>query len=457
MSTRVGDDGKALSQSRDDRQTRLEAGRQRRKDVARRHQSAWTVQPDRTVPLDILRAQGRARIPELLPIRYQRMRASAFAFLRGAAAVMAADVARTPTARLGVQACGDCHLANFGTFTSPEGAPVFDINDFDETAAAPFEWDVKRLATSFVLAARERGATTGEARYLAACAARHYAREMRVLAWQAPLAGWSVRSDLGAAIETIRPPRRRARVRDHLQQQVQSAASQFGLLGTDMRVPRFRDRPPLVMRLPEHDTRIRTAFARYLESLPAERRLLLERYALRDVIFKVVGVGSVGTYCAIGLFTTADGQPLLLQIKEASASVLEPFAGPSPYANGGERVVTGQRIMQATPDMFLGWTHEPDQAGQQARHFYVRRMKDGRMAQIGEMMEAEGLRNYAQLCGRTLARAHARSGDAALISGYTGRGRRFSYAIAEFALRYARQTHEDWTVFCAALDNGVLA
>ena len=431
---------------------RHHAGVALRSMVARHRHAEWMAASSRADPVGILIQQGRQRIPELLPMRYARMRGSPLAFLRGAAAVMAADLATTPTSGLRVQSCGDCHLANFGSYATPEGLAVFDINDFDETLPAPFEWDIKRLATSLVLAGREDGMSEGDSRRLAQEAVQAYCAEMAALAELPPLDAWSARIDLEEAIGSMDTSKARARAGKHLRARLRSAGQQYGLIDDSGPVPRLREKPPLVMRLPSHDEAVREAFARYPDTLSPERRDLLRRYKLQDVIFKVVGVGSVGTFCAIGLYVTADGQPLLLQIKQAQESVLAPYAGASDYANQGERVVTGQRIMQAASDLFLGWTRMPTDG----RQFYVRRLKDARLAAVGSQIEAESLPAYAVLCGRTLGRAHARSGDAATLSGYVGRGRRFAAAVAEFATLYADRTEADFTLFEEAIEAGRL-
>ena len=438
------------------------AGRALRRTASRHSHADWQPAPDRADPVAVLEAQGAQRIAELLPIRYGRMRASPLAFLRGAAAIMAADLATTPAAGPVVQSCGDCHLFNFGSYATPEGLPIFDINDFDETLPAPFEWDLKRLAASLVLAGRGQGLAGRDCRRLASDAALAYASEIARLARLTPLEAWSTRIDLLDAIDGIGDRHARRQARASLDQQLHSAATQYGLLDTTGTMPRLTEKPPLVMRLPGRENETREAFARYAGTLSPERRMLLQRYRLEDVIFKVVGVGSVGTFCAIGLFVTADGEPLLLQIKEAQASVLEPFAGRSVYANSGERVVVGQRVMQAASDLFLGWTHSTgpqehaDEADAGGRHFYVRRLKDSRLAALGSAIEQHGLPDYAALCGRTLGRAHARSGEIVGLSAYIGRGRAFARAVAEFGVSYADQTERDFALFGNAVASGRL-
>lgn len=447
------------------RAERQASGVHLRKKTRRGCHSEWSPPKDRADPVSILVAQGERRIPDLLPIRYGRMSASPFAFLRGAAAVMAADLATTPVAGPRVQSCGDCHLANFGSYASPEGLPVFDINDFDETLPAPFEWDIKRLGTSLVLAGREGGMSDKAARRLAVTMALAYAGEMNRLESMTPLEIWSNRIDLAAAIEGFSDKNVRSRAKTQLADRLESASNHFGLVADDRGAPSLRERPPLVMRLPHHEDTIRQAFARYVATQPPERSILLDRYRLRDVVFKVVGVGSVGTFCAIGLFATADGETLLLQIKEAQRSVMAPFVGEAPFHNQGERVVVGQRIMQAASDAFLGWTHSPEDGADPqtqtlsgaGRQFYVRRVKDARLAAIGSDVAQEGLADYALLCGRTLARAHARSGDVAIIGGYVGNGKAFCDAIGSFSMLYADQTRTDWSHFRDAIKAGRLS
>jgi uncharacterized protein (DUF2252 family) len=384
------------------------------------------------------------------------MRASPFAFFRGAAAMMAADLADTPTTGLWVQACGDCHLANFGTFASPEGTPVFDINDFDETLPAPFEWDVKRLATSFAIDAQSRTLGDRTARHLAATAVQAYRQHMHELARLDPLTSWRSRVDVAEVLHGIADEKLRTREVQRLH-----TATEAGHAGYPKLVERskgrwrIKEKPPLIFPLSgqrddTHEIVARTAFESYKLSLPEERRILLDRYELADVAFKVVGVGSVGTFCALGLFVTRDDQTLLLQLKEAQTSVLAPYAGPSAYANQGQRVVVGQRIMQAVPDLLLGWTEDRGDDQQ----CYIRQLKDSRLALIGTDVAEGALQYHAILCGVTLARAHARSGDAAKIAGYVGTGTAFDMATAAFALAYTMQNNADWRLFQAAIKAG---
>ena len=428
---------------------RRKAGAGLRRAVPRGAQGEWAPPADRADPIEILIEQGKSRIQELLPIRYGRMRADPFAFLRGAAAVMAADLARTPATGIRMQACGDAHLANFGSYATPEGLPVFDINDFDETLPAPFEWDVKRLATSLVVSGRVAQYSEKAARGLALSAARSYREHMAALARLSPVDAWNQHIDLARAIADIDQPKLRDAMEKRLSRVLESGAQHFGLAEQKGGGVHIRENPPLIYHLDKHALPARKAFASYAETLQEDRRVLLHRHTLRDVAFKAVGVGSVGTFCAIGLLTAGDGSPLLLQIKEAQESVLAPFAGASDYANHGERVVVGQRMMQAATDVFLGWTRAPVDN----RHFYVRRLKDSRLANVGTRLQA-ALPFYASLCGRTLARAHARAGDPALVSGYAGTGNAFEEAISAFAVAYADQTEKDWNGFLAAIKAG---
>jgi uncharacterized protein (DUF2252 family) len=428
---------------------RRAAGAEWRRRVPLDAHAEWTPPHNRRDPVDVLIEQGKRRIPELLPERYKRMKPDAFAFLRGAAAIMAADLASAPSTGLRVQVCGDCHLANFGAYATPEGSQIFDVNDFDETLPAPFEWDVKRLGASFAVAGRVAGASDRECRLLARTAAKSYRRHLGNLARFSPLAAWSSRIDLAGAIADIDSTKIRAKIEKRRAAILRGAAEHYGLVEQQNGAWRIRDRPPLVHHMSHHELHAHQAFASYAETLQEDRRVLLQRYHRRDIAFATVGVGSVGTFCAIGLFVSDDGSALLLQIKEAQESVLASYAGASDYANQGERVVVGQRMMQAATDVFLGWTHNPVNG----RYFYVRRLKDSRLANIGARLEAE-LPFYAALCGRTLARAHARSGDAVALSGYMGDDAEFDKAIAEFAMAYADQTTRDWHALRDAIKAG---
>ena len=424
-------------------------GAEWRERVPLRAHAEWHPPADRPNPVEILVEQGKSRIAELLPVRYARMKADAFAFLRGAAAIMARDLASGPVTGLRLQLCGDCHLANFGAYASPEGTPVFDVNDFDETLPAPFEWDVKRLAASLAVAGRVAGASDRESRRLARTATKTYRRHLGKLALLSPLDAWNSRIDLADAIADIEPPKIRRDIERRRNAALSGAVEHYGLIEHRNGDWKIREKPPLVRHLSHHELHAHQAFSSYAETLQEDRRVLLQRYHLCDVALKTVGVGSVGTFCAIGLFVSDNGAPLLLQIKEAQESVLAPFAGASAYSNHGERVIVGERMMQAATDIFLGWTLKPVNG----RYFYGRRLKDSRLANVGTRLEAE-LPFYAALCGRTLARAHARAGDAVALSAYTGDGNEFDKAVAQFAMAYADQTERDWRAFLKAIKAG---
>ena len=380
---------------------------------------------------------------------------SPLAFYRGAAAIMAADLARTPVSGVRVQSCGDCHLLNFGGFATPERRHIFDINDFDETLPAPWEWDVKRLAASFVIAARNSRFSQRTARAAAAAAVRSYRERMAEYAEMPTLDAWY--ASVSGIVENAEDPELRTRYERILRKErKRDHAHEFARLAVDTGgVARIRDDPPLVYH-PDlaHGARfstagIRRAMERYRASLADERRVLFDRYRLCDVAVKVVGVGSVGTRCTIALFLAGENDPLFLQFKEARRSVLEPFAGKSAYPNRGERVVMGQRLMQAASDIFLGWTR-----GEGGRHFYVRQLRDVKISPMLELMKPRNLVNYATACGWVLARAHARSGDAAVLAGYLGKSTTFDDAIAGFAVAYADQNERDHAALVAAVRAG---
>ncbi|GAA0656270.1 DUF2252 domain-containing protein [Kitasatospora atroaurantiaca] len=432
---------------------RAEQGRAVRQKVPRSSHGAWEPAADRTDPVAVLAAQAETRVAELVPIRHGRMAASAFAFLRGAAAAMAADLATQPHTGLTVQLCGDAHLVNFGVFGSPERALLFDLNDFDETLPGPFEWDVKRLAASLAVAARANGADDRQAREIVLASVGAYRRSMRRLASIGELEVWYERIDTQDILPLIgRPAQRRrfeanlakARRRDSLQ-----AAAKLTEVVDGRR--RFIDSPPLLERIETDDTAmIRGILADYRDTLQEERGHLLDRYRFVDAARKVVGVGSVGTLCLIALLEGRDEKdPLILQVKEAQRSVLEDHMPPSEYDHHGQRVVAGQRLIQAASDIFLGWVTGP--AG---RHFYWRQLRDMKGSAEIESMSLRLLGRYAELCGVALARAHARSGDRIGIAAYLGNGDAFDRAIGEFALRYADQNDIDHAGLVTAIADG---
>jgi uncharacterized protein (DUF2252 family) len=417
----------------------------------------------------ILEAQGESRVQELLPIRYWRMSASPFTFYRGAAAVMAADLAATPTSGLRVQACGDAHLSNFGVFAAPDRRLVFDLNDFDESLPGPWEWDLKRLAASFEIAGRENGYGRKQRDAVLATLGRQYRAAVRGFAGMRNLEVWYARLDEDAIREQLRNAGQKlsrkaekgaakARAKDSLRALGKLTEQVDG-------EPRIVSRPPLVVPLeellPEDDkidveAMLKGILERYAETLKGDRRRLLETYTLRHVAHKVVGVGSVGTRAWILLLTGRDDEdPLFLQAKEAQASVLEPYAGASEFENHGRRVVEGQWLMQAASDSFLGWCPVVGIDGRR-RDFYVRQLWDGKGSTEVEGMPPAGLEIYARLCAWTLARAHARSGDAVAIGAYLGSGESFDLALAEFSRLYADQNERDFAALKEAIDSGRL-
>jgi uncharacterized protein (DUF2252 family) len=422
---------------------RREAGAAARSHLPRSKLARWGPPAGRQSPVAILAAQGTSRIQDLLPIRYERMRASAFAFLRGAAAIMAADLGSQPNTGLRVQLCGDAHLANFGSYASPEGNPVFDVNDFDETFPGPFEWDIKRLATSFYVNGLDQGESVSSCRALAARCVRQYRRHMQRLAGLTPLEAWTSKIDMAQAIEAIDPPKLRRRLERRLRDAMDASQAHYNLVDEDNTIIKDGGN---IRHTETFAAAIDAAFAAYPGTLQPQYADLVSRYDLADRALKIVGIGSVGTLCAIGLFASGDGAPLLLQVKEAQNSVLAPFAGGPPVKCPGERVVTGQRRLQAQSDIFLGWTKKPIEN----RFFYVRRLKDSRLANVGAALEADMLPFAAGLCGRTLARAHGRAGDAAMLAGYMGDGEVFDDAITDFAESYARQNVTDYEAFKAS-------
>ncbi len=426
---------------------RRAAGHAKRAALARRAHAEWIAPAGRADPVQALITNDDGRIAALLPLRYGRMSGDAFAFLRGAACIMAADLAHLPDTGLRTQLCGDAHLANFGAASGITGDALFDVIDFDETLPAPFEWDVKRLAASLAVAGRAQGLSDKASRALARRSVNAYRREVEVLAAVSPTDAWHAAISLDDAVENIGDRDVRKLERRRLHALVEGSRDYAQLVSTNgtLKLP---ERPPAIFRLGDHEQLAHAAFGAYSASLAEERRVLLQRYRLRDVAFKAVGVGSVGTFCAIGLFATADGDTLLLQLKEAQNSVLAEFAGPSAYELQGERVVVGQRIMQAEPDLFLGWARVDN------RDFYVRKLKDPRLSVIGLIFEAKSLPFHARLCGRALARAHVRAGDGAIISGYLGEGDSFDEAIAHFAMEYADQTEQDFQRFTQAIADG---
>ncbi len=440
-------------------------GRERRSAVSRSSHAQWAPPADRPDPVAVLEEQAKCRVPDLIPIRYGRMAASPFAYFRGAAAPMAWDLAHTPTPDIRVQACGDAHLLNFGMYAAPDRRLVFDVNDFDETLPAPFDWDVKRLAASFAVAARDNGFKDREARTAARMAVRSYRTEMANYAAMRFLEVWYSRIDIDEVSRLFDAVQSKAAVRRR-HRDIASAYRRTSLRAflrmCDQVEGQYRIRPahPVIVRFPieRHPgvlEELRSAVAQYQHTLDADRREVLRRYYFGDFARKVVGVGSVGTEAFVMLLIgdRAD-EPLFLQVKEAQESVLAPFAGPGEYEHQGERVVMGQRLTQAATDPFLGWTTGAGTNGTALKHYYVRQLRDMKGSMSVPLMDPLQLDYYGRLCGWALARAHARTGRATMISGYLGVGEVFDHAIADFAIAYANQNEQDYQRLLEAVSAG---
>nr|WP_238435198.1 DUF2252 domain-containing protein [Frankia sp. AgB1.9] len=447
---------------------RAARGRAARASAPRRAHAEYVSAPDRADPIDLIDRQSRSRLTELVPLRYQRMTESPFRFYRGAAAIMAADLATTPTSGLTVQLCGDAHLLNFRLLASPERRLVFDINDFDETLPGPWEWDVKRFATSLVIAARANGFGSPERREIITAAVGAYRGWMHRFAAMTNLDVWYAHIDVDElaprlpgvlskqASKRVSRATSRARSRDRLR----AFAKLTEVVDGERR---FTADPPLLVPISElHTGRDRDRLMRWLSSiveqysatLSTDRRSLLARYRLVDFARKVVGVGSVGTRCWVALLLGRDdGDPLLLQIKEAGTSALADHLPGSAYGNQGERVVAGQRLMQAASDIFLGWQRVDGLDGHK-RDFYVRQLQDWKGIAEPERMDVDGLALFGRLCAATLARAHARSGDSIAIAAYLGGGTAFDQAVAAFAEAYADQNEADHAALVEAVRSG---
>jgi uncharacterized protein (DUF2252 family) len=440
-------------------------GKAQRQAAGRHSHAQWDPPADRPDPVDVLETQAKTRVSDLVPIRYGRMLTSPFAYFRGAAAPMAWDLAHTPTSGIRVQCCGDAHLLNFGMFAAPDRRLVFDVNDFDETLPAPFEWDVKRLAASFAVAAHDNGFGEHVAHRAARSCVRNYRIEMAKYASMRFLEVWYSRIDvddvsrLFDAVQPKKAVRRRRRDIEKAHRRTSLAAmTKF----CDQVEGEYRIRPdhPVIVRFPieRHPgmlDELRSAIALYQETLQCDLREVLSRYYFGDFARKVVGVGSVGTEAFVLLLMgDRDDEPLFLQLKEAQESVLAPFAGASSTAHEGERVVRGQRLTQAGTDPFLGWTKGIAADGVSSRDYYVRQLRDMKGSMDVPAMDADQLTYYGRLCGWALARGHARTGRAALISGYLGSGDSFDEAVADFAVAYSAQNERDYAELQTAVATG---
>ena len=445
------------------RAERYAMGESLRKKTPRSSHADWKPAHDRPDPVQLIEEADNGRIPQLVPLRHGRMLESPFTFYRGAALNMATDLATTPTIGVRVQACGDAHLCNFGGFATPERQINFDINDLDETLPAPWEWDLKRLAASFVMACRDNGLDKASAEDAALACARSYRKHMADFSEMRALDAWYAHLDPETLFSLINDAKERKKMKKHGEKRIAKETARSALeydfpkltKATGKKIT-LRDNPPTIYHLredgqKEFDVAVREGFARYRDSLADDRRVILDRFEFKDLAIKVVGVGSVGTYCAVILLMAAENDPLFLQLKEARASVLEAYAGKSVYSNHGQRVVMGHRLMQSASDIFLGWTE-----GREGRQFYMRQLRDAKIKAMVEDFSASDLAVYAQWCGYSLARSHARSGDAAVISGYLGESDVFDKAIADFSAAYADQTERDHAELKKATQKGRL-
>jgi uncharacterized protein (DUF2252 family) len=447
---------------------RAARGKAARAEMPRSAHGMWEPSPERHDPVELLEEQAASRVPELVPIRYGRMLVSPFTFFRGAAYPMAADLAACPHSGLGVQLCGDAHLSNFGAFAAPDRRLIFSVNDFDETLPGPFEWDVKRLVASFAVAGRDRGFDAKQRRAINTTVTRAYREAMRDFATMGNLELWYARIEVdellaiaagqGTAKQVKRFERNVAKARS--KDSMKAFAKLTELVDGE---PRILGDPPLIVPVEdvvpesEHhrvDDVIHGVLRSYRRTLTADRRRLLERYRHVHLARKVVGVGSVGTRAWIMLLVGRDAQdPLFLQFKEAQASVLEPFLGRSSFSSHGQRVVEGQRLMQAASDIMLGWMRVTDLEGEN-RHYYIRQLWDAKGSALVETMNPRAMTIYARVCGLTLAKAHARSGDAIAIAAYLGAGDSFDRALASFAEAYADQNERDYRALREAIASG---
>ena len=434
-------------------------GKELRNRSPRKDHALWRAPDDRLDPLVLIKDSNLGRIEQLVPIRHGRMLQSPFTFFRGAALNMAADLASTPSSGLRVQACGDCHLMNFGAFATPERRIIFDINDLDETLPAPWEWDVKRLTTSFVLACRDNGFSDETARDAVRKCVMSYRERMLEYSNMRVLDIWYASIDSDDVMQSVQDEETRKRMQKRLEKARERSVLEHEfpeLATTSGMAPMIKENPPLIYHLREkgHEEQMKTvqrAFAHYRETMQEDRRLLLDRYKFMDIAIKVVGVGSVGTYCAIMLLMASEHDPLFLQVKEARPSVLEPYAGKSLHLNHGQRIVHGCRMMQSASDLFLGWTE-----GDQGHEFYIRQLKDMKIKPMVEVFTPNVMLQYATLCGWTLAHAHARSGEPAKICGYLGKSDVFDKAIVEFSIAYADQSERDHDTLLKAVRAGEL-
>jgi uncharacterized protein (DUF2252 family) len=438
---------------------RVAKGKALREVAARNAQKEWKPPAGRADPIDLLIANSQGRVPSLIPIRYGRMMATPFTFYRGAAAVMVYDLAHTPATGLTLIANGDCHLLNFGGFATAERKVIFDLNDFDEVSFAPWEWDVKRLVASFVVAGRSNGFVRADCQEAAWLAAQGYRQRMWEYTEMPVLQAWSDLFDFDSILASMQDKEMKRFYTKKLAVATDQSAheKELGKLTfTAGDTPRIVDQPPLIFhwgdeRDEENLEMARTMLKEYRRDLSLGVGMLLDRFAIVDVAYKVVGVGSVGTICGVILLMSGKGDPLFLQFKQARQSVLEPYCGAGPYEHAGQRVVVGQRAMQAAGDIFLGWATSTSEHG---THFYFRQLSDAKIKPVIEIMKPMNLKHYAGLCGRVLARAHARTADPLVLSSYMGKSTAFEGAMAGFAVAYADQNERDHAALVKAVRSG---
>jgi uncharacterized protein (DUF2252 family) len=431
-------------------------GKEFRSKTPRSEQATWRPPHNRSSVKKMIELSNYDRLPELVPVRHFRMTTSPFVFYRATASIMARDLSFTPSSGTIVQSCGDCHLMNFGGFATPERHIIMDINDFDETLPGPWEWDLKRLATSFALAARDKGFSKTNEEEVVMDLVLAYQNAMNEFSNMPLLDLWYLKFDLEEIVKEAKNEEAKERLAKTLtKSHKQTHDKVFYKMTTDnMGKFSITDQPPLILHpfdLNESMEMIHTFFDQYKTTIQPDRKLLLDQYHITDVALKVVGVGSVGTRCYIALLLNDNNEPLFIQVKEARQSVLEPYTKPCLYKHNGERIVQGQRLIQSASDIFLGWT-----TGPMGRQYYLRQLRDKKMSANVETMNKEILILYARLCGRVLAKAHSKTNQGAIICGYMGRGDRFAEVITEFAESYADQTEKDFDEFSKAVKSGEL-
>ncbi len=431
-------------------------GKEIRGKISRGQQATWEAPGNRPSVKQMIDLSNYDRLPELVPVRHFRMSASPFVFYRATASLMARDLSFTPSSGITVQICGDCHLANFGGFATPERHVVMDINDFDETLPGPWEWDLKRLAVSFILAARDRGFSRNSADEIVMELTAAYQNALDEFSNMNLLDLWYLKFDLEEIVREQKNEQLKERLAKNLAKGNKQTHDKVFYKMTSDNMGQFTitDQPPLILHpfdLNESMEMIRTFFEHYKDTLQPDRRLLLDQYHITDVALKVVGVGSVGTRCFVVLLLNDDNEPLFIQVKEARQSVIEPYTKPCVYKHNGERIVQGQRLMQSASDIFLGWT-----TGPQGRQYYLRQLRDKKISADIGTLNKEFLTIYGQYCARVLAKAHSKTNLGAVICGYIGKGDRFAEAIAEFAQLYADQTEKDFEEFKKAIQRGEL-